>query len=165
VTARDAARAALLDDGRVLYTTIQASPAVTDAQKVQLGVTVRKTTPSPVPTPSTAPVLSVASVAGRTASVRLADAQNPHRRGRAPGAVGASVFSFVGAVAPADLNAWKFEGNVGRPEIEVVFPSTLAVGTTVWLTAFWFNNRKQSGPASTPVSAVLPGGGVSQLAA
>ena len=67
VTARDSARAALLADGRVLYTTIQASPSVTDAQKVQLGITVRKTTPTPVPPPSTAPQLTVASVAGRTA--------------------------------------------------------------------------------------------------
>jgi hypothetical protein len=149
----------------VLYTTIQASPAVTDAQKVQLGITVRKTTPSPVPPPSTAPTLTVAAVAGRTASVRLGDAQNPHRRGKPAGVAGASVFSFVGAVAPADLNAWKFEGNVGRPEIDITFPSTLAAGTTVWLTAFWFNNRKQSGPACDPVSANLPGGGVSQLAA
>jgi hypothetical protein len=30
----------------------------------------------------------------------------------------------------------------------------------VWLTAFWFNGRKQSGPACAPVGTNLPGGSV-----
>jgi hypothetical protein len=34
-------------------------------------------------------------------------------------------------------------------------------GAAVWITAFWFNPRKQSGPAAEPVSANLPGGSVS----
>ncbi len=37
------------------------------------------------------------------------------------------------------------------------FPSTVAAGATVWLTAFWFNPRKESGIACDPISANLPG--------
>jgi hypothetical protein len=43
--------------------------------------------------------------------------------------------------------------------VDVLFPATVASGATVWLSAFWFNPRKQPGPACDPVSANLPGGG------
>ena len=58
--------------------------------------------------------------------------------------------------------AWTFQGSAGRVEkIDIGFPNTLAAGTKVWLCAFWFNRRKQSGNACDPISANLPGGGVS----
>ncbi len=37
---------------------------------------------------------------------------------------------------------------------------SLPAGTKVFLSAFWFNNRKESGPACTPVSTLLQGGGL-----
>ena len=64
---------------------------------------------------------------------------------------GATVLSYVGAEPPDALGSWKFEGNTGRTTGEVVFPDTVAPGAKVWLTAFWFNARKQSGPACAPV--------------
>jgi hypothetical protein len=70
----------------------------------------------------------------------------------------------VGATAAADISAWKFEGNTGRTNVEVVFPSTVAAGAVVWLTAFWFNGRKQSGPACAPVSTNVQGVWVSMAA-
>jgi hypothetical protein len=33
------------------------------------------------------------------------------------------------------------------------------------VTAFWFNGRKESGPPTDPLSAVLGGGSVSSMAA
>jgi hypothetical protein len=42
--------------------------------------------------------------------------------------------------------------------ISVVFPASVAPGSKVWLTAFFFNPRALSGPAATPVSTYLPGG-------
>jgi hypothetical protein len=78
--------------------------------------------------------------------------------------IGAAVFSFVGATPPADLSAWKFEGNTGRTRIDVALPSGVANGATVWFIARWFNPRKQNGPVGDPVSANLPGGSVSMAA-
>ena len=57
----------------------------------------------------------------------------------------------MGATPPAELSAWKFEGNTGRTTIDVLFPTSVASGATVWFTAFWFNPRKQQGPACDPV--------------
>ena len=83
------------------------------------------------------------------------------RRGGARrwGVDGASVFSFVGAAAPTDESAWKFEGNTTRTVVNVLFPNTVAAGAKVWFTAFWFNPRAQRGPASAPVGTNIPGGG------
>src|SRR5436305_1592929 len=67
--------------------------------------------------------------------------------------------------APADISLWKFEGNVGQvKKIDVIFSNTLAGGSKVWLTAFWFNGRKQSGPLSNPFGVALPGGSVAEAA-
>jgi hypothetical protein len=42
--------------------------------------------------------------------------------------------------------------------VDVEFPADAANGATVWLTAFWFNPRAQSGPACQPISTNIPGG-------
>jgi hypothetical protein len=47
----------------------------------------------------------------------------------------------------------------------VVFDSSLAPGTTVFLTAFWFNPRLLSGPACTPISTSFGAAGVTTSAA
>ena len=38
-------------------------------------------------------------------------------------------------------------------------PADTAAGAKVWLTAFYFNERKQNGPACAPVGAVINYGG------
>ena len=164
VATKDAAKLALLANARDLYQIVQGTPSVTDAQRQDLGVTVRKTEPTPVPAPALAPGLLVKSVSGWTARIRLVDAGDTASRGKPAGVNGASVFSHVGATPPADISNWKFEGNTGRTTLDVLFPSATAPGAAVWLTAFWFNSRKQSGPACAPVSTNLPGGSVSMAA-
>jgi hypothetical protein len=162
--AKNAARTALKIAARQTASLVEGTPTVTDAEKIQLGLTVRSA-PIPIPTPKDAPGLDVVSTAGWTAKIRLHDAAAGGKRGKPSGVSGASVFSFVGATAPADIGSWQFEGNTGRTTIDIVFPNTLAPGAKVWLTAFWFNGRKESGPACSPVGANLPGGTVSGAAA
>ncbi|MFT3787563.1 MAG: hypothetical protein QM770_15590 [Tepidisphaeraceae bacterium] len=149
---------------RQLVGAINSSTTVTDAQKTTLGLTLR-TTPMPVPAPSLAPVVEVASVNAWTVNLRLRAAGSSTSRGKPAGVSGASVFSYVGATPPDEIADWKFEGNTGKSKFDVVFPTTNPGGTKVWLTAFWFNNRKQSGPACAPISTLLQGGGVATLAA
>jgi hypothetical protein len=164
VAAKNTARNTLKTQARALASTINGTLTVTVAQKIALGIPPRAT-PSPVPAPSSAPALDVLSVSGWTVTVRLHDSTSGSKRGKPPGVIGASVFSYTGATPPTDISAWKFEGNAGKvTKIEVAFANTLAAGAQVWLTAFWFNGRKQSGPACSPVSTNLQGGSVSMAA-
>jgi hypothetical protein len=164
VSAKNSAKLPLLANARYLYQIVQGTPSVTNAQRDDLGIKIRKTEPTPTPIPANPPALIVQSVSGWTARIKLRDAVDAARRGRPAGTTGAAVFSFVGASAPADIANWQFEGNTGKTELDVQFDTTLAAGARVWMTAMWFNGAKQSGPACAPVSTNLPGGSVALAA-
>lgn len=157
VSAKNAARSALKTSARQLASIIQGQPAVTDAQKIDLGLTVRNA-PTPIPPPANAPGITILSTAGNTVKLRLIDAVDSANRGKPAGVDGASVFSFVGAAAPTEEAEWNFEGVTSKTRIDIVFPETITPGARVWFTAFWFNARKQNGPAATPVGTNIPGG-------
>ena len=59
----------------------------------------------------------------------------------------------VGAEAPTEESAWKFEGLVSRVnKVPIEFPSTVEPGSQVWFTAFWFNARRYAVGSQGPVS-------------
>jgi hypothetical protein len=162
---KDAAKLALLDFARPLYKTIQANTDVTDAAKIELGIVVPDTTNTPQPVPGFAPGLDIVAVNGGLLKVRLFDPAHPTRKRIPDGVNGATIMSFVGPTAPADPGAYKYEGSTSRTTVDILFPETVAPGTQVWLTAFFFNERKQNGPACAPVGAVINYGGSMPMAA
>ncbi|HEX3357102.1 MAG TPA: hypothetical protein VHS31_09040 [Tepidisphaeraceae bacterium] len=163
VITKNQARDALKAGATTLANKIYAAPAVTDAMKTEIGMPPRAT-PAPIPAPTTSPTIRIISTTGWTVRIRLLDGE-AGKRGRPAGTLGAAVFSAVGETAPPNIEDWTFQGNAGRvTAIDVPFPTSLAAGTKVWFTAFWFNGRKQSGPASPFISANLPGGSVSMSA-
>ena len=160
--AKNSARAALKLSAAQLASIIGGQPSVSDAQKIALGLTVR-VAPSPIPAPGDPPELDIVSVSGRTVKIRLHDSATM-KRARPAGVMGATLFSFVGAIAPGDLSAWTYQGNSSKAVLDVVFPATVPAGSAVWLLAFWYNGKGQSGPACAPVSTYIAGGSVSMAA-
>ena len=138
---------------------IYATPTVTDAQLIGLGLLPRSTR-TPIPAPSTAPVVEVGVVSGRLVNLRLRSADFPDRRGMEPGARGANLYSYVGATPPDDSRDYHFEGMTTRTIAQILFPDSVAAGALIWLSARWVSARGQLGPASTPVSFNLQGGAV-----
>ncbi len=122
-------RAMLKTQARLLAGLIEHTVSVSDAQKLELGLTVRKP-PTPVPAPSASPNIDIVSVNGRSVKVRL-HGDEPGRRGRPAGVQGASVFSYVGEQPTDDISAWKFEGSTTRTRFDVEFPATVQPGTKV----------------------------------
>jgi hypothetical protein len=162
--AKDACKADLLAYGRQLYAQVQSSSSVPNAAKIELGVRVRSA-PSRQPIPGFAPRLTVESVDGTVVNIRLSDPANPSRKRIPAGVNGAVVMSYVGETAPTNPTAYSFQGSVSRTTMVATFPETLAPGTKVWLTACWFNERKQPGPACAPVAAIINYGGSMPMAA
>jgi hypothetical protein len=164
VAAKDAAKVPLVAMARELARIINAFPGITNQQRIDLGLTPRSGQVSPINPPAEAPVLEVVAAVGRTLKLKLRSIDSD-RRGKPAGVAGASLFSYVGASAPADVADWTFEGSTTRTTFDLEFPPTVAPGAQVWLTAFWFNPRTQSGPACTPECAYVAGGvAVSQAA-
>jgi hypothetical protein len=159
ITLKDQAKASLIANARLLARQVQGTSTVTAAQKEDLGLNPRDTVPTPIPPPATAPVIDIVSAVGNTVRLRLHEAGEPTRRGKPAGVGGAAIFSFVGAVAPTEESAWTFQGLTTLTTINITFPGTVAPGAKVWFTAFWRNPRDQNGPAATPVTTNIPGGG------
>lgn len=157
IAAKNAARTLLKANARFLARIVQATATVTAQQKIDLGLTARDVIPSPINPPTEAPVLEIVAALGRTLKVNLRSVGSD-RRGKPDGVHGASLFSFVGATPPADIEAWTFQGSTTRTSFDVEFAPAVPAGSQVWLTAFWFNPRSQSGPACTPISAYIAGG-------
>ena len=161
---KNAAKNAMVASARELVRMIQAYPPVTDAVRLELGITVRDADPQPSPPVTSSPLVDVLGTTGWTMVVRLGDRANPTSRGRPAMTSGASVLTFVGETAPADLAQWCFMGNFRKTQVAVEFPTTVAPGAKVWVTAFWYNKRSEGGPAAAPQSTNLPGGGVQKAA-
>ena len=135
---------------------IYATPTVSDAQLLGLGLLPRASR-TPIPAPTTAPVVEVGVVSGRLVNLRL-HASDSERRGMEVGAKGANVYSYVGPTPPDDSRDYHFEGMTTRTITQVLFPDSVASGATVWLSARWVSARGQLGPASAPVAFTLQGG-------
>jgi hypothetical protein len=148
-----------------LQANVHPPAAVTAAAKIELGVVVPNPEPSPRPVPSFAPLLTVVSVDGRLVKIRLADPAHPTHKRMPAGVDGATVMSFVGAEAPSDPFDYKYEGSTSKTTVDILFPESVAPGTQVWLTAFFFNERKQNGPACAGVGAIINYGGTMPMAA
>jgi hypothetical protein len=157
IAAKDAARDPLKANARDLARIINAFPSITNQQRIDLGLNPRSGTITPTNPPDETPVMEVVSAIGRMLKIKLR-AQDSSRRGKPDGVDGATVFSFVGSAPPADISLWKFEGSTTRTVFDLEFPASVPAGSQVWLCAFWFSPRAQSGPACTPISAYLAGG-------
>lgn len=162
VAAKNAAKDALVNgpDGiRPLVALVQAHPSITDQQLIDLRLTVRDASPTPVPPPAFAPEIDIFPPVVRTVRIRLHNEQTIARKGKPDGAIGATIFSFVGELPPPldDVAAWKFEMNTGNTIAEIEFPSTVPAGATVWITASWYNRRGEQGPATPAKNVNLPG--------
>jgi hypothetical protein len=165
VFAKSTAKSELSAYCRVVARQIQGTSTVTDQQRVNLGLPVRSRSATPIPRPADAPTVVLGPAVGRTLRVRLFDAANPTRRGRPVAVDGAAVFTHVGPTSPPELSDWTRGPMTTKTTLDLTFGPDVVPGAVVWVTAYWFNPRKQNGPTSRAVSAHLPGGAVSLRAA
>jgi len=163
VAAKNSAKAALLPYARQLYAVVQSSLTVTDANKRLIGVTIRKTTPTPTPPPADSPKLSILSVVGRTVRCQVEDRAFPGTKRKPGNALGVTILSFAGATPPAagDPN-WKLEGQTGKTIFDVQFANDITPGTPCWVTALWYNRRGAYSPACEPLQTYLQIGPVAE---
>ena len=157
VANKDAALLAMKAMARNLVSVVQGTPGVTDAMKLDLGVTVRSTTATRIDPPKTRPFIKGLRIDGRTAIVELGQADGV--RGKPAKVAGATIFTHLGPVAPASRGEWMFAMSATRTTVELPCPAS-ATGDTLWVTAFWTNAKGQAGPACDPTSINLPAGGV-----
>jgi hypothetical protein len=155
VAAKNAAAGTIRAMAADLAGIINGTPSVTEAQKLNLGLSVR-TTPSRIGPPTRPPRVDVLSVVGRTVALRIHDTTG---RGKPAGAAAAWVYTFVGEEYPADASQWRYQGAATRAKYSITFPGFVPGGQPVWIRAAWVNPRQEIGPTSVPITTNLQGGG------
>jgi hypothetical protein len=161
ILAKNAAKQACIANLRMLAGIIQKYPGTTDVLRAQFGLTVPKAR-SPIPVPTEIPVVEVTKRYGTTVIIRLHD--GTARKSKPAGVQGARVYTFVGANPPVEVTDWFEEGQTTRTDVELNFDPATPAGSTVWITAAWYNPRGQLGPGAQPISTVIAGGAM-ELAA
>jgi hypothetical protein len=100
VADKDAKKAVMLSILRQYAQTIRRNLAISNDAKVALGLTVPSSGRTPVPAPSTKPVLAVTEVASLQHVLRYVDITTPDRRGKPAGAERLQLFRAVGSTPP-----------------------------------------------------------------
>lgn len=154
VAAKDVAKADISVLTRQYASLVQAFPAITPTLLENLGLTVRKTTRSPIPPPTTAPIVGILSAMGQQMTLSLNDTLTPSARKLPTGVINAEVWFAFTTSAPTSLAQCTFQGIYSR------FPGRYTVdsanvGKTCYILTRWKNRRGDVGPLSAVASAVV----------
>lgn len=155
--AKVAARAALESAVRPITNFIQSYPGTTNADRAEMGITVRDTSPSPAPAPTSRPLALVESGQRLTHQLRLVDESTPTRRARPAGVQRAEVFVALttpGQPAPANPSAYRYVGSVTRGETTLTFESDKG-GMQAHYLSRWVSTSGATGPWSDTASATV----------
>ncbi len=112
--ARETARVSFVKTLRAMAQRLRASAEVDDAERVALGITVPDTTPTPVGTPTTRPVVTVDTGRRLSQVIGFADEATPTRKGKPSGLVRVELWVKIGDPPPTDPNELKFLGLATR---------------------------------------------------
>ncbi len=152
IQAKDAAKTSLINATRMLVDVVQAWPEMTNEKRADLKITLRDRKPTPSPVPSTSPFIKVKSIDGRIVTFECQSTKTS--RGKPKDVSGVTLFSHYGPTPPQTAEGWKLIGMSGRTTVTTTFDD-MDAGGTVYVTGFWFNGRKQSGPSGKPISISL----------
>ncbi len=122
-----------------------------------MGITVRDTSPTPAPAPSSRPLALVESGQRLTHQLRLVDESTPTRRARPKGVQRAEVFVALtspGSPAPANPGDYRYIGSVTRGETTLSFESDKGSMQAHYLSR-WVSTSGATGPWSDTASATV----------
>lgn len=161
---KDIARDALIAAARAIIRFIQSFPATTNAQRAAIGITIKDSAGTPVPPPTSRPLVVVTDAGRRTHRLRLLDeghSQGPlsraTRRARPRGVDRAEVFvAFTqhAAPAPKDPRAYRYVQSISDGSMVMSF-DTPEAGLQAHYLARWVTRRNAPGPWSETASATI----------
>ena len=99
---KDAERVNLDAAARPTAQRINARSSVTNIQRSDLGITIRKTTRTPVPPPATAPEIVLRSLIPGVAELQIRDSTTPTTKAKPAGVIGCELWVKVDALPTAD---------------------------------------------------------------
>lgn len=121
---------------------------VSSANKVALGINPRTNPPSPVPAPTTNPVLTISSAIAFGHIVRFRDSlASPSVKAKPAGAIGLQLFASTSATPITDPTLLEFNSVQTKSPFTITWGSG-DVGKTAYYAARWVTRRGLVGPWS-----------------
>lgn len=155
VAAKNAAKISLMQLMRRYVAQIQANAGVGDSDKIALGLHIRPRTNGRRTVPSTSPLLTFLYSAPVKSYFAVHDTLTPTVPAKPFGASGVQLFAALGDGPVDDPDAARYVGEFTRSRIAVDHEPAEA-GLVGSYFARWIGHRKDVGPWSLPVHAVVP---------
>lgn len=155
--AKNEARDTLERTIRSMASFVQSSSVTTDADRAQMGLTIRDEVRTSVHPPATCPLLNVVQPARFTHELRLCDSETPLQRGKPSNAIGAEVWWAVvapGEHVPTDPQRFRYHSMATRASMNTSFKKA-DVGKTAAYMSRWVNAKGETGPWSEIATATV----------
>lgn len=147
IAAKDAAKATMKTQLRSLANRVQAADSVSNEDKAALGLTIRDTSPAPVPVPTTFPLLQLIKATTLNHELRYADSDTPDSLRKPSGAAGMELRVQVSTVVITDPATITYRGFETRNPVQVGFDGA-DIGKQAYYSARWLTARGEPGPWS-----------------
>jgi len=159
VAAKDAARAAAEAVIRPYAIQISRNAAVSNDDKTAVGVNLPNTARTPVPPPTTQPVISLVSSTHNLMMIAYRDTATPTSKAKPPGAIGLDLRLWIGTGVPPTPDSVSPYGTLTKSPAAIGF-SNGDIGKTAvfwgrWSTRSGPGGQAQFGPWSAPLSASI----------
>jgi hypothetical protein len=151
IALKDTAKATALATVRPLAQKIRNNPAVSDGDKVALGLTVPDTAPTPIPAPITFPLLDLLRATPGQHWLQYRDSDTPTAKAKPFGAIAMELWSTVALTAAATPVDSVYLGAVTKSPLSVTLDPADA-GKVATYFARWVTQRGLVGPWSSPVA-------------
>ena len=158
IAQKDATKASAIGSARVYARMIRANAGVTNQDKIDLGLHVPDPTRTPIPTPTTAPLLMIVSAFSGVHQLRFADENSPASRRKAPGASALQLNMVVAAGPVVNPDGSQFVGLFTKQPILVEQDPVNANKTATYF-ARWVTRTGKFGPWSLPQAMTIAFGG------
>lgn len=159
---KDAARNQAVETFRVYATQVKGNLGVSDEMKLALGLHLNDTTRSPIPAPTTEPLLAIIDARSGVHTLRYADSTTPTSRSKPAGTIQLQLWVAIEVEPTADVTKAQFHGVYTKQPIQIAFDPANA-GKTASYFARWITRTGLVGPWSLPVAMIVAFGGPVEL--
>lgn len=158
VAQKDAIRASAIGSIRVYAMLIKANQSVSNQDKVNLGLHVDDTTPTPIPAPTSSPLLAIVNGFSGEHQIRYADENTPTLRRKPYGAVSMQLNMHVGPMPIVNPYQATMVGLFTKQPILVPHNPANSTKTATYFSR-WVTRTGLFGPWSLPTAMVIAFGG------
>lgn len=155
VAAKNAAKNSATGIYRTYASQIRINPGVSNSDKLALGLNLPNNSPSPIPAPTSSPIIAVIGSTPGQHTMRFADSNTPDKRSKPQGVTAMQVFRTIGVSVATDPDAALLYGTFTKQPFAINYDSGDA-GKVSTLWARWVTRTGLIGPWSSSVSAIVP---------